>query len=82
MACHHDFVPLGLDEFCQYEAKTFLEEVSSILNTEEVPNSYSNEDKMEIMELCAKSASALPAWVPLGVWLALVRVTFVRARAV
>merc|ERR1719281_799046 len=42
----------------QIAVETFLEEVSSILNTGEVPNLYANEDKMEIMEKCSKGANA------------------------
>ena len=41
-----------------------LEEVSSVLNTGEVPNLYSSEDKMEILELCSKSANAAGAVTP------------------
>ena len=33
----------------QIANETFLEEVSSVLNTGEVPNLYTNEDKMEII---------------------------------
>merc|ERR1719454_1249989 len=42
----------------QIQNETFLEEVSSILNTGEVPNLYGNEEKMEIMEKCSKAANA------------------------
>merc|ERR1719408_554293 len=42
----------------QIANETFLEEVSSILNTGEVPNLYGNEDKMEIAEKCSKAANA------------------------
>ena len=42
----------------QIANETFLEEISSVLNTVEVPNLYQSEDKMEMMELCAKPASA------------------------
>lgn len=48
----------------QIANETFLEEVSSILNTGEVPNLYTQEDKMEIMELCAKPANAVGAITP------------------
>merc|ERR1719160_970581 len=43
----------------QIANETFLEEVSSILNTGEVPNLYANEDKMEILEKCSKGANAV-----------------------
>merc|ERR1719353_810392 len=43
----------------QIQNETFLEEVSSILNTGEVPNLYGNEERMEIMEKCSKPANAL-----------------------
>jgi len=42
----------------QIAKEAFLEEVSSILNTGEVPNLYANEDKMEISEKCSKGAGA------------------------
>jgi dynein heavy chain len=41
----------------QMSNETFLEEVSSVLNTGEVPNLYANEDKMEIIEKCSKLAA-------------------------
>lgn len=41
----------------QIAKEAFLEEVSSILNTGEVPNLYENEDKMQIVEKCSKGAS-------------------------
>eukprot|EP00927_Polykrikos_kofoidii_P032000 TRINITY_DN2738_c0_g4_i1.p1 TRINITY_DN2738_c0_g4~~TRINITY_DN2738_c0_g4_i1.p1 ORF type:complete len:2178 (+),score=489.64 TRINITY_DN2738_c0_g4_i1:748-6534(+) len=42
----------------QIVKEAFLEEVSSILNTGEVPNLYLNEDKLEITEKCSKGANA------------------------
>jgi dynein heavy chain len=42
----------------QIQDETYLEEVSSVLNTGEVPNLYGNEEKMEIMEKCSKLANA------------------------
>jgi len=42
----------------QIAKEAFLEEVSSILNTGEVPNLYANEDKLEITEKCSKGANA------------------------
>ena len=42
----------------QIAEEAFLEEVSSVLNTGEVPNLYSQEDKMDILEKCAKPANA------------------------
>merc|ERR1712196_490407 len=38
----------------QIAKEAFLEEVSSILNTGEVPNLYNSEDKMDIIEQCGK----------------------------
>jgi len=43
----------------QIAKEAFLEEVSSILNTGEVPNLYANEDKLEITEKCSKGANAV-----------------------
>merc|ERR1719261_1183129 len=43
----------------QIAKESFLEEVSSILNTGEVPNLYQNEDKMLILEKCSKGANAV-----------------------
>eukprot|EP00931_Biecheleriopsis_adriatica_P052316 TRINITY_DN3041_c0_g1_i3.p1 TRINITY_DN3041_c0_g1~~TRINITY_DN3041_c0_g1_i3.p1 ORF type:complete len:5045 (+),score=1273.98 TRINITY_DN3041_c0_g1_i3:2025-15137(+) len=43
----------------QIAQEAFLEEVSSILNTGEVPNLYANEDKLEITEKCSKGANAV-----------------------
>ncbi|CAE8637770.1 unnamed protein product [Polarella glacialis] len=43
----------------QIAKEAFLEEVSSILNTGEVPNLYANEDKIEITEKCSKGANAV-----------------------
>eukprot|EP00442_Polarella_glacialis_P024664 CAMPEP_0115137118 /NCGR_PEP_ID=MMETSP0227-20121206/56805_1 /TAXON_ID=89957 /ORGANISM="Polarella glacialis, Strain CCMP 1383" /LENGTH=5027 /DNA_ID=CAMNT_0002544335 /DNA_START=143 /DNA_END=15226 /DNA_ORIENTATION=+ len=43
----------------QIAREAFLEEVSSILNTGEVPNLYANEDKIEIAEKCSKGANAV-----------------------
>jgi dynein heavy chain len=48
----------------QIANETFLEEVSSILNTGEVPNLYAQEDKMDILEQCAKKANAAGAVTP------------------
>jgi dynein heavy chain len=48
----------------QIAKEAFLEEVSSILNTGEVPNLYANEDKMEITEKCSKGANALGKTTP------------------
>eukprot|EP00929_Paragymnodinium_shiwhaense_P087551 TRINITY_DN476_c0_g7_i1.p1 TRINITY_DN476_c0_g7~~TRINITY_DN476_c0_g7_i1.p1 ORF type:complete len:2666 (-),score=827.08 TRINITY_DN476_c0_g7_i1:96-7328(-) len=42
----------------QIAKEAFLEEVSSILNTGEIPNLYANEDKLEISEKCSKGATA------------------------
>jgi dynein heavy chain len=42
----------------QIAKEAFLEEVSSILNTGEVPNLYASEDKLEITEKCSKGANA------------------------
>mmetsp|Transcript_23863 Transcript_23863/g.43710 ORF Transcript_23863/g.43710 Transcript_23863/m.43710 type:complete len:2143 (+) Transcript_23863:3-6431(+) len=42
----------------QIAKEAFLEEVSSILNTGEVPNLYASEDKLEITERCSKGANA------------------------
>jgi dynein heavy chain len=42
----------------QIAQEAFLEEVSSILNTGEVPNLYASEDKLEISERCSKGANA------------------------
>ncbi len=39
--------------------EAFLEEVSSILNTGEVPNLYADEDGIEIGELCSKAVGAI-----------------------
>jgi dynein heavy chain, axonemal len=44
--------------------EAFLEDVSSILNTGEIPNLYTNEDKMEIIEKCAKNAQAAGKTAP------------------
>merc|ERR1719230_889883 len=43
----------------QIAKEAFLEEVSSILNTGEIPNLYANEDKLEITEKCSKGANAV-----------------------
>jgi dynein heavy chain len=43
----------------QIVKEAFLEEVSSILNTGEVPNLYASEDKLEITEKCSKGANAV-----------------------
>ncbi|CAL1134249.1 unnamed protein product [Cladocopium goreaui] len=43
----------------QIAKEAFLEEVSSILNTGEVPNLYANEDRLEITEKCSKGANAV-----------------------
>eukprot|EP00927_Polykrikos_kofoidii_P031997 TRINITY_DN2738_c0_g1_i1.p1 TRINITY_DN2738_c0_g1~~TRINITY_DN2738_c0_g1_i1.p1 ORF type:complete len:3358 (+),score=626.85 TRINITY_DN2738_c0_g1_i1:1049-10075(+) len=42
----------------QIAKEAFLEEVSAILNTGEIPNLYANEDKLEITEKCSKGANA------------------------
>lgn len=42
----------------QIANENFLEDVSSMLNTGEVPNLYANEDRMDILEKCSKMASA------------------------
>jgi len=42
----------------QIAQEAFLEEVSSILNTGEVPNLYASEDKLEITEKCSKGANS------------------------
>merc|ERR1719446_1875346 len=42
----------------QIAKEAFLEEVSSILNTGEVPNLYAGEDKLDISERCSKGANA------------------------
>merc|ERR1719506_302839 len=48
----------------QIQDEAFLEEVSSILNTGEVPNLYGNEERMEIMEKCSKAANAAGKFSP------------------
>jgi len=53
-----DITSVFLFSDTQIAKEAFLEEVSSILNTGEVPNLYSNEDKLEITEKCSKGANA------------------------
>ena len=53
-----DIVNVFLFSDTQIAKEAFLEEVSSVLNTGEVPNLYANEDKLEIMEKCSKGANA------------------------
>eukprot|EP00930_Biecheleria_cincta_P008307 TRINITY_DN10972_c0_g1_i1.p1 TRINITY_DN10972_c0_g1~~TRINITY_DN10972_c0_g1_i1.p1 ORF type:complete len:3080 (-),score=708.03 TRINITY_DN10972_c0_g1_i1:231-8642(-) len=52
----------------QIAVESFLEEVSSILNTGEVPNLYANEDKLEITEKCSKGANAVGKITPAEVF--------------
>jgi len=54
----HNLCMVFLFSDTQIAKEAFLEEVSSILNTGEVPNLYANEDKLEITEKCAKGANA------------------------
>ncbi|CAD7946598.1 unnamed protein product [Amoebophrya sp. A25] len=42
----------------QVQRESFLEDISSILNTGEVPNLYNMEDKSQILDMCAKGAQA------------------------
>eukprot|EP00392_Amoebophrya_sp_AT5.2_P003107 g3112.t1 len=42
----------------QVQKESFLEDISSILNTGEVPNLYNMEDKSQILDMCAKNAQA------------------------
>jgi dynein heavy chain len=48
----------------QVQQETFLEDISNILNTGEVPNLYAQEDKMTIQEGCQKLANADGAQTP------------------
>merc|ERR1719215_664717 len=50
----------------QIAKEAFLEEVSSILNTGEVPNLYANEDKLEISEKCSKNLHIVICMSPIG----------------
>ena len=40
----------------QIQQESFLEDISSILNTGEVPNLYNSEDKTQILDMCEKAA--------------------------
>ena len=42
----------------QVQKETFLEDVSNILNTGEIPNLFNMEDKMQIQDACTKPAQA------------------------
>ena len=42
----------------QVQRETFLEDLSSVLNTGEVPNLYNMEDKAQILDACQKGALA------------------------
>jgi dynein heavy chain len=42
----------------QVQRETFLEDISNILNTGEIPNLFNMEDKMQIQDSCAKPAQA------------------------
>ena len=52
----------------QVAKETFLEDISNILNTGEVPNLYTMEDKMMILEDCQKRAEADGAVSPAAIF--------------